>query len=333
MKPHPGTSTAAARRHARPSSIAVLGLSLLVVGLTALGLIALGACGGTSTSASSSPTAATTTPSASPSIVPAAEPVSQWDAPGSASLAQTQAVARRYAVALRAEKIPKAGLYTAASTWDYWPTEQHVKGASEIEGIYKDAAATLDWPKLDHILAAPGMAVLEGDLTANPQFSTPSLALLAVDGNKVTHEEVFLDEPDGAKRPVTFYGAAPGPKDTAKVAAKVAAAVGEAFASGDQAALKELLAPDILFYDTELTHGVRGVDAVLAWQSNTPTLELKNQNPMAGPGWAATRWTIKQVFSTGVELAMPGTTVMEVRDGKVARMTIYYNSALMRLQT
>ena len=333
MKPHPGTSIAAARRRARPSSIAVLGLSLLVVGLTALGLVAISACGGSDTSASSSPSAAAATPSASPSIVPAEEPVSQWDAPGTASLAQTQAVTRRYATALRTEKIPKAGLYTAASTWDYWPTEQHVNGASEIEGIYKDAAVTLDWPKQDHILAAPGMGVLEGQLTANPQFSTPSLALLAVDGDKVTHEEIFLDEQDGAKRPMTFCGAAPGPKDTAKVAAKVAAAVGEAFAGGDQAALQELLAPDIHFYDTELTHGVRGVDAVLAWQSNTPTLELKNQNPMAGPGWAATRWTIKQVFSTGVELAMPGTTMMQVRDGKVVRMALYYDSSVMRLQT
>ena len=49
MKPHPGTSIAAARRRARPSSIAVLGLSLLVVGLTALGLVAISACGGSDT--------------------------------------------------------------------------------------------------------------------------------------------------------------------------------------------------------------------------------------------------------------------------------------------
>ena len=67
---------------------------------------------------------------------------------------------------------------------------------------------------------------------------------------------------------------------------------------------------------------MRGVDAVLAWQSSTTTVELKNQKPRAGPGWAATRWTIKQVFPTGVELAVPGVTVMEVRGGRVVRMTL-----------
>ena len=42
---------------------------------------------------------------------------------------------------------------------------------------------------------------------------------------------------------------------------------------------------------------------------------------------------VRRVFSTGVELALPGATVMEVRGGKVVRMTIYYNSSVMRLQT
>ena len=57
------------------------------------------------------------------------------------------------------------------------------------------------------------------------------------------------------------------------------------------------------------------------------------RRPLAGPGWAAARWTVKQVFPTGVELAVPGVTVMEVRGGKVVRMTLYYDSSVMRLQT
>jgi len=131
---------------------------------------------------------------------------------------------------------------------------------------------------------------------------------------------------------VVFARSAPGPKDTAKVASEVASAVGDAFAAGDQGAIAELVAPDILFYDTELQHGVRGVDALLAWQSKTPSVELTNQEPMAGPGWAVVRWTVREAYPTGVELAMPGATVFEVRDGKVARMTLYYDSKVIRLQ-
>ena len=289
------------------------------------------ACGGTDTAASNSPSATSASPVASPSIVPAAAPVSKWDAPGSASLAQTQTTTRSYAAALTAEKIPKAGLYTAASTWDYWPTDAHVRGAKEIEGIYRDAGAYIDWPKRSHRLAAPGVAVCEGLTKLYGMYTTPSLVLLAVDGNKVTHEEIFLNE--GDVQPVTYGVSAPGPKDKAQVAAEVGAAVGAAFAAGDQAALQALVAPDVLFRDTTLPHGVRGWDALLAWWDQVPALTLENGKQISGPGWAVGCWTIRQVFSTGVELAMPGASVMEVRDGKVVRMTLYYNSSVMRLQT
>ena len=315
------------QRVSRTDVWAILSAFLLLF----VGAAALTACGGSSRTASSSPSATITSPSPSPSIVPAAEPISKWDAPGSASLAQTQAVARRYAAALHAETIPEAGLYTAASTWDYWPTDAHAQGAKEIEGIYRDAGAYLDWSKWGHLLFAPGVGVSEGMNTAYGTSSTPGLVLLAVDGNKVAHEEIFLNEGDSG--PVTFYGSAPGPKDTAKVAAAVGAAVGDAFATGDLAALKALVAPDVLFRDTAQPHGGRGWDAVLAWWGMVPTVTLENKKPIAGPGWAVGRWTIRQVFSTGVELALPGATVMEVRNGKVVRMTIYYNSSVMRLQT
>jgi len=300
---------------------------LLLLGASAV----VSACGGSSTTASSSPSAATSAPTASPVIVPAAEPVSRWDAPGSASLAQTQVVSRHYASALSAEKIPSAGLYTSASTWDYWPSDAHVQGASEIESIMRDAGSYIDWPKRSHLLAAPGVAVYEGLTEVYGTSTTPSLVLLAVDGGKVTHEEVFLNE--GDTRRVTFYASAPGPKDTAKVAAKVGAAVGDAFETGDRTAVQALVAPDILFRDTSLAHGARGWGALLAWWDKVPTVTLENKTPIAGPGWTVVRWTIRQVFSTGVELALPGATVMEVRGGQVVRMTIYYDSSLMRLQT
>jgi hypothetical protein len=204
----------------------------------------LTACGSADTTASSLPTPWTTSPAASPSIIAAAEPVSRWDAQGSASLERTQAVARRSAAALTAEKIPKARLYTAAATWDYWATDAHDRGATAIEGIYRDAGAYLDWSKRSHLLTARGVAVYEGMLLVNGTDPTPSLSMLAVDGDKVTHEEIFLNE--GMGRPVMYYGSAPGPKDTAKVAARVAAAVGDAFANGGRVALQALVAPDIL---------------------------------------------------------------------------------------
>ena len=303
----------------------------LVVLLLLCASAAVTACGGTSTAASSSPSATTAAPVTSPSIVPAAEPVSKWDAPGSAPLAQTQTTTRRYAAALGAEKIPEAGLYASDATWDYAPSDMHVDGVKEIEGIYRDASSSVDWPKRNHLLAAPGAGVCEGMTKFYGTSTTPSLVLLAVDGNKVTHEEIFLNE--GVAGPVRYGVSVPGPKDTAKVAAKVGAAVGDAFASGDRAAMQALVAPGVLFRDTTLPRGGRGWDALLAWWDKVPAVTLENGKQISGPGWAVGRWTIRRVFSTGVELALPGASVMEVRNGKVVRMTLYYNSSVMRLQT
>ena len=330
MRPCPTTSSAAAGWRGRPGPIAVLGLSLLVSGFAVLGLVALGACGDTSSTASSSPSAAVTAPSASPSVVPAEEPVSQWDAPGTASLARTQAVTRRYAAAMHAERIPNARLYTWDATWDIWSSEEHRQGAPAIAKLYRDVAADCDWSK-GHVMAAPGVGVDEGVFTVYGTTPTPSVSLLAVDGNKIAHEEIFLNE--GRSRPVTFYGTAPGPNDTAKAADQVGAAVGEAFAARDQVALQALVAPDVLFYDTTQGRGARGSDAVDAWWASVPdAVTFVNKKPLSGSGWAVLRWTARRVYSTGVELAMPGATVMEVRDGKVVRMTLYYNSQKVSLQ-
>jgi ketosteroid isomerase-like protein len=59
---------------------------------------------------------------------------------------------------------------------------------------------------------------------------------------------------------------------------------------------------------------------------------ITNQEPIARPGWAVVRWTARQVSSAGVEVAAPGATVFEVRDHRIARMTLYYDSEDVALQ-
>ena len=186
----------------------------LVVLLLSCASAVVTACGDSSTTASNSPSATITSPSASPSIVPAAEPVSQWDAPGSASLAQTKAVGKKDAALLVGEEIPGAGLYAKDATFDYWASgEMHEQGAAAIESVYKGAAGTLDWAKT-RLMVAPGVVVSEGMLTAHEggTVSFPFMSLLAVDGDKIAHEEVFLDPGPDTKKAVTFAGSAPGPE-------------------------------------------------------------------------------------------------------------------------
>jgi hypothetical protein len=249
-------------------------------------------------------------------------------------------VTRRYAAALHAERIPKADLYVPDAAWDHWGSgAAHVTGASVIERIYRDAGTYLDWSRAVHLMAAPGVGVCEGVATnlggsVNTPPRTPYVTLLAVDGDRIAREEIFTDTRSlpPRKSPVEFWRSPPGPRDTAHAAAAAGAAVGDAFANGDPAALRAVVSPDVLFYDTAQAHGLRGWTALLHWWTNVPDVELRNEQTIAGPGWAVDLWTVRQVLATGEEKATPGATVMEVRGGKVVRVTLYYESRDVPLQ-
>ena len=312
----------------------------LLVSLVLVGGLMTAGCGGTARQASVSATSGTVTAASTPAASPSGRSTSGWDAPGSATLAQALAVTRRYAAALHDERIPEAGLYVPDATWDHWASGgAHVAGASVIEGIYRDAAPYLDWSKQAHLMAAAGVGVCEGvsanigAIVSKPPRG-PYLSLLAVEGDKIVHEEIFYDTRSlpPRKAPVKFCGSAPGPLDTASAAAATGAAVGDALANGDPSTLRAVVSPDVLFYDTTQAHGQRGWNAVLDWWARVPAVELENRRPIAGPGWAVDRWTIRRVLTTGEEKTMPGATVMEVRGGKVVRMTLYYDSAVISLQ-
>ena len=86
----------------------------LVAGLTAAG------CGDAAPQAPVSSAGGTSTAASSPAANPSGPPAPRWDAPGSATLAQTLAVTRRYADALQDERIPTADLYVSDAAWDFW---------------------------------------------------------------------------------------------------------------------------------------------------------------------------------------------------------------------
>ena len=277
-------------------------------------------------------------PSGPPPLLVLSDGAYRWDAPGSASSAQAQAVARRYIALLSSGGIPGAGLYTAQATCDFWGAGRQVKGATNIQRAHRQLAQQRDrawsWGRRYHLLAAPGVAVCEGMYKGSnrhvdpPPDPAPYLVVLAVDGDKIAHEEIFSG-PGG--RPVMFYDSAPRPGDTAQVAAQVGAALCAAFASRDRATLMALLATDVLFRDVTYRTGARGREALPPWWATLAparTVIIKNRAPIAGPGWAVVRWTARRFYKNGflpngVDESRNGATVIEVRDGKVVRMTLY----------
>ena len=212
------------------------------------------------------------------------------------------------------------------------PATSTARGAKEIEGVYRDAAVFSSWAK-GHVLAAPGVGVDEGLYTSVGKDSTPALSL-ARGGREEDRARGDLHQRRAVPRPVRIYQRGTGPRGTRRAPQPRSVPQSEMRSSrAIRAALKSLIASDVVFRDTTLPHDVAGRDAVLAWWDRVPNgVQLTNKEPIAGQGWSVVRWTVRQTFPTGVELALPGATVMEVRGGEVVRMTIYYNSATLRLQ-
>jgi ketosteroid isomerase-like protein len=314
------TSTAAVGRSARPRSIAVLGL--LILGLGALGLIGLCACGGTSTTTSSTPSA-TPTPTPSPST--AFEP---WP-PGTASAAQAMAVAGKYVARTHAEAPSLPRLFAADGTIDIWVADQHFAGPEAI--LYMtDSPTVLDWSKGSVLATAGAAAVEQIVINAGAGAIMPCLEVLTVTDGKITHMEVYGNAVAGSHvaRPKTV-ATKPGPADDAAAAEAAVTAYYAALAAGDPTAAAALYAPDVVFQDTTSTGPAGGAEEAVAWLTKAaavPHMTMEIKSVILGQGWAAARWVFSGDNSTGFYTGIPGATVFEVRDGKIVRQTIYYSS-------
>ena len=318
MKPRAMTSTAAVGRSARPGSIAVL--CLLVLGLGALGLIGLCACGGTSATTSGTPSA---TPSPTPSPSTAFEP---WP-PGTASAAQAMAVADKYAARTNAEAPSAPRLFAADGTMDIWLADQHFTGREAIDYM-TDSPTVLDWSK-GSVLATAGAATVELIvINAGAGVTMPCLEVLTVADGKITHLEVYGNAVAGSHvvRPIPV-ATKPGPADDAAAAEAAVTAYYAALAAGDPTAAAALYAPDAVFQDTTTTGQPGGAQEAVAWLTKAvavPHMTMEIKSVIAGKGWAAARWVFSGDNSSGVYVGVRGATVFQVRDGKIVRQTTYY---------
>lgn len=289
----------------------------------------LAACGGSDTTASSSPTTPPPVATTSPS---AASTAGSWQM-GTDSVAATSRIAKRWLATLRTERFAASGLWSDQASFDLWASDTHASGAAAVRDVYVGAAPDSTWT-VGHALVSPGVVAYEGLFESGDQKPTAVLDLLAVSGGKVSHEEVYLDTSGGrSAEPVTQWPSAPTSADTVARTKRTARAFAEA-ATGNTLKIGLLLADDVLFYDTAQKRERRGATALLRWWGGRTAWAYANRPTdglIVGPGWAAVRWTATGGQTSTDDITMPGAMVLEIRSGKVVRMTLYYDAATMPL--
>jgi ketosteroid isomerase-like protein len=301
--------------------------TLALLGVAAL---ALAACGGSGTGTTASPTPTPPPPSVTPSPTTTA---AAWQ-PGSDALVATTKVSARFLTMLRTRRFAASDIWSPQATLDLYASDVHASGADAVKSVYTGAAPESSWTA-GHALVTTGVAAYEGLFAQSGLRPTAALDLLAVSGDKVEHEDVYLDLSGGrAAEAVTQWPSPPAPTDTVARTKKTATAFVDAMTDSGTLQLGLLLADDVLFYDTAQKRQQRGATELLTWWGGRAAalIEPQTENSLVvGPGWAAVRWVGTGAQSSTDDVTMPGAAMLEIRGGKVVRMTLYYDSATLAL--
>ena len=295
----------------KSSASIAIGLASLVVVAT----LTLAACGGSSTKAATSRSA---TPSA------ATTPVALV---GSDSVALTQRVVDLARAALHAPTAAKlARPYADDVVVDDFTFNGHFTGKDAVVEAFRANLRGYSGARWVAGYAGRGWAVIEErwDFTKINSGVIELAAVQETRGGKVVYEGDYYhygDLPTGTPLEPKPLTSAPGPADTPAAAAGVALRYATALQAKDAAAVAALSAPTIAFMDTasSTVGGSPGqVQAHYAKIFKTPSgwsLDFTQLRYAFGAGWAAVLWTA----------GGDGVTLLEIRDGKIARETLYYN--------
>jgi ketosteroid isomerase-like protein len=308
------------RRAGLSSGLAIAALALLLA--TATG------CGGSTTTATSS--SGGSTAQASPSVAAAAVRLV-----GSDSVALTRQVVDASRAALWNPTVAKsARIYADDVVFDDYCYGMHGEGrADTLKMIRKNLREYTD-ARWVAGFAGRGWAVIEEywDFTKTYGASVAILAVFETRGGKVVHEgdyeQAFQNLPNSRALEPRALKAAPGSADTAAAAEDVVLRYAAAVQTKDAAAVAALSAPKVAFVDTASSTVGSEPDEVRAHYAAIFTkpgdLAFTNLRYAFGRGWAAVIWT---AASQSFAAAADGVTMLEIRDGKIARETLYYNGA------
>jgi hypothetical protein len=302
------------RRGAGLSSGSAIAAALIVIAA-----IALAACGGSSSTASNLPT---TTPGGTASASPTTAP-SAATAPlrlvGSDSVAVTRRVVDGSRAALRNPTVAKsARIYADDVVFDDYCYGMHGEGRADTLKMIRKNLAEYTAARWLGGYAGRGWAVIEEywDFTKTYGASVAILALYETRSGKVVDEgdylQAFQNLPNGRALEPTPLKTAPGLADTAVAAEDVALRYSAALQAKDAASSTVGSEPD----------EVRAHYAAIFKKPGD--LAFTNLRYGFGRGWAAVIWNAaSQSFAAKGD----GVTMLEIRDGKIARETLYYNSA------
>ena len=174
------------------------------------------------------------------------------------------------------------------------------------------------------------------DFTEVYDVSIQPITVLEIRDGKIVTESWYYQDPSTLPagkplepKPLTSL---PGPADTAAAEA-VTLKYAAALQAKDAAAIAALSAPKIAFMDTAASavgSSQGEVQAHYARIFKKPSdLAFTNLRYVFGPGWATLIWVVDSPSSA---VSGPCVTMLEIREGKIGRETLYYTNTTVPIQ-
>lgn len=254
---------------------------------------------------------------------------------GGDSVAATQQTLDAFGAGLAAQKYQLLDpLYSKDIVYDDYAFNVHAQGKPYVTWYLRRDLRLVDGIRVLATYADRGWGVIESTWdyhTVNGVWLQP-LTLLEMRDGRIVYEAWYYQDPlvltDGRPPEPTPLAAPPGVPDTAAAAESVALQYALALQARDSAAMAALSSPQIAFMDTatgSVACNPRQVRALYAGIFDEPRdCVFGNLRYVCGPGWAAVMWTAS-AQSSG--MSGEGATMLEIRDGKIARETLYYTAA------
>jgi SnoaL-like domain len=303
-----------------------VGLSLGLATATLSLLLALTpGCGESASTA----TSGGSTPQASPSVTAVPERLV-----GSDSVGVTRHVVEVFRTSLKKMTVAKfTPIYADDVVFDDYCYGTHGEGKAVAVGMIRKNLREYTDARWIAGYAGRGCAVIEEywDFSETYGAKVAILAVYKTRGGKIVHEgdylQAFQNLPEGSALEPEPLQSAPGPADTAAAAEGAALRYAAALQAKDAAAVAAVSAPKIALVDTASSTVGGDPEAVRAHYAaifrKPDDLAFKNLGYMFGRGWAVVLWTAASPSSA---LSADGGTLLQIRNGKIARETLYYNS-------
>jgi len=296
------------------AGLAIAALALLMASATA--------CGGSA----ATPTNGGSTPQATPSVAAAPQRLAGTD-----SVAVTQKAIDAYGAAWDVQSVAQLGpLYARDVVFDCHATGVHVDGRAAFLKLMGEVCAMTTNARALGGHAGPGWGVLElrQDVA---EGSMQILQLIETRGGKIVRLANYYQPIEGQLSPLRVANplrSAPGPADTLAASKAAALTYAAALQNKDAAAVAALSAPTIAFADTASStvgSSPGDVQRHSAKIFKTPAdLAFAHLRYAVGRGWAAVIWT---AGSQSHGASGSGVTMLELRNGKIRRETLYYDSS------